>query len=182
MIEINTKTIRDIERRLGKYKSKAPIVLYRALNRAASNLNTNLKKETRKRYVIKSRDIKLDISKASSNKLLATVKSQGERIPLDKFKVSPKVPRPQKPPRSLKVQVKKDGMKELMHAFVANIQGNKVFQRKGKARLPIEKLFGPAVPQMANNKETVRHVEKEAISTYEKRINHEIKRVMEGNK
>lgn len=181
MIEITTKTIKDVERRLGKYKSKAPIVLYRALNRAASNLNTNLKRETRKRYVIKSRDIKLDISKASRYKLRAEVKSEGERIPLEKFKVSPKVPRPKKPPRSLKVQVKKDGMKELMHAFITNIQGNKVFQRKGKSRLPIEKLFGPAVPQMARNKETVRYIEKEAVSTYEKRLQHEIKRVLEGN-
>ena len=50
------------------------------------------------------------------------------------------------------------------------------FFRKGKSRLPIEKLFGPAVPQMARNKETVRYIEKEAVSTYEKRLEHEIKK------
>lgn len=181
MIEINAKVIKDVERRLGQYKSKAPIVLYLALNRAASNLNTNLKRETRKRYVIKQKDIKLAVTKASRFKLSAVVKSEGERIPLDKFKVSPNVPRHKNPPKSLKVQVKKDGIKELFHAFVVNINGNKVFERRDKAHLPIDKLFGPAIPQMIRNKETVEYAEKEAIKTYEKRLDHEIKRVLEGN-
>jgi len=184
MIEINTKMLKDLERRLGTYSSKAPLVLARALNRAAQNTKSNISKKTRETYTAKAKDIKdtIRISNANSYRLGAVVYSRGNLIALDKFKISPTQANPKKVPKKIKVSVKKGNVSEFMHAFIANIQGNKLFQRVGKARLPIKRLMGPAVPQMIDNAMIRKFVEKEAKTTFDKRLEHEIKRVLEGNK
>lgn len=182
MIEINSRELRDVQRRLGAYQDKAPTVISRTLNRVAANAKTNIGRKTRETYVVKAKDINatMDVRKANKTTLNALIAFRGERVPLDKYRYSPKNPRPGKPPKALKVAVKKDGTKELLHAFVADINGNKIFEREGKSRLPIKRLFGPAIPQMVGNEEVRNFVEKEAIEMYEKRLDHEIKRVIEG--
>lgn len=181
MIEIDARALRQVEMRLGAMKSKPPTAISRALDRTAINAKTNVSKKSREIYVIKSKDINqaLKISRSSKGSLNVTLAYRGERIPLDKFKFSPSNPRPKKPP-TLKVSVKKDGMKSLLHAFVADINGSKIFERVGKSRLPIGRLFGPAVPQIVNKEELRRFVEAEAEKTYEKRLDHEIKRVLKS--
>ena len=182
MIEVNAIEIKRVQMRLGKYQKKAPLVISRTLNRVAANVKTNIGRKTRELYIVKAKDISntMTIKKATQSIMNAFVKSKGQKVPLDKFKVSPSTPRPANPPSSLKVAVKKDGTKDLLHAFVANINGNKVFQREGKSRLPIKRLFGPAIPQMVGNQEVRQYVEKEAAAMYQKRLAHEIKRVIEG--
>ena len=198
MIKVNSYELKKIEMRLGKYKSKAPVVMSRALNRAAANANKNARMKPKSEYNIKSNDVKstLSIKKANRSNLGAVVKSKGEKVPLDKFKVSPKQPRPQKPPKVLKVAVKKDGYKKLKSAFVADISGYKVFKRTGKFKIPdkgkyagknlkreiIQRIYGPAVPSMLKNKDVRNYIEKEAVDTFHKRLDHEIKRVLESGK
>jgi hypothetical protein len=179
MIEIDSRALQQVEMRLGRMKSKAPMAISRALNRTATNAKTNVSKKSREIYVIKSKDINqaLKITRSSRGSLNATLVYRSERIPLDKFKFNPKKPRPKKPP-TLKVSVKKDGMKSLLHAFVADINGAKIFERVGKSRLPIQRLFGPAVPQMVVNEELRQFVEREAEATYAKRLDHEIERIL----
>lgn len=184
MITIDSDKIAEVEKELGQYKSKAPVALSRALNRAASNAKTNASKKARETYAVKSKDIKetINITKANKNSLGALVKSKGERIPLIKFKVSPPNPRPNKPPKVLRVEVKKTGLKNIVGAFVSNINGNKVFKRTSKSRLPIEQLFGPAVPQMLGTSSIREYIETEATKMFDQRLDHEIERIMEGNK
>lgn len=183
MITIDESTIKEVEARLGDYKKKAPSALSRALNRAASNAKTNASKKAREQYTIKAKDINqtINITKASSGSLRAVVKSKGERIPLIKFKVSPANPRPKNPPKVLKVQVKKDGLKALVGAFVANVNGNKVFKRTTSKRLPIQQLYGPAVPQMLGASTIEEYVESEATKMFNQRLDHEVERIMGGN-
>lgn len=184
MIKVNSYELKKVEMSLGKYKSKAPVLMSRALNRAATNANKNARMKPKDEYNIKSSDVKstLSIKKANRSNLGAVVKSKGEKVPLDKFKVSPKQPKPQKPPKVLKVAVKKDGYKKLKSAFVADISGSKVFQRTSKSRLPIKRLYGPAVPSMLKNEDVRERIEKEATDTFYKRLDHEIKRVLESGK
>ncbi len=196
MITLDASKLKELEQRLGEYRKKAPVVLYRAINRAAANLKTNATKEVRKTYVIKAGEIKntMTISRATSKRLSATVVSRGNALGLEKFSIRPAQPRPKKPPKSLKVQVRKDnGMKGLLSAFVANAQGNRVFEReKGRTRrkkrrdgqwteLPIKRLFGPPVPVMLENEGVRSRLESEAAKVFEKRLEHEINRVLEGN-
>ncbi|WP_297429308.1 phage tail protein [Clostridium sp.] len=184
MITIDITKIKEVEQALGEYKNKTPVALSRALNRAAANAKTNASKKAREQYNIKSKDISetITIVKANKSSLGAIVKSAGERIPLIKFKVSPSSPRPKNPPKVLKVSVKKGGLKEILGAFIANVNGNKVFKRTSSARLPIQQLFGPAVPQMLGTSNVKEYIETEASRVFDQRLDHEIQRIMEGNK
>lgn len=183
MITVDEKKIKEVEKQLGECKNKAPVALSRALNRAAANAKTNAVKKAREKYTVKAGDVRKTINITNSNKstLAARVKSEGTRIPLIKFNVKPSTPRHKKPPKVLKVQIKKDGLKDLVGGFVADINGNKVFKRLYKSRLPIEQLFGPAVPQMLGTKDVRAYVEAEAAKVFDQRLDHEIQRILGGN-
>lgn len=80
-------------------------------------------------------------------------------------------------------QVKRTSSAELLEsAFIAQAGGHRgVFEREGPARLPIRQLFGPATPQMMySNEDVLDDIEQKMADTYEKRIDHEILRVMNG--
>lgn len=180
MIKISTNMVKEIEKTLGRYKSKTPIVLYRALNRAASTMRSNAAKKTRKEYHIKSSDVKKTIEtiKARRSSLGALVVSEGEHVPLDKFRYKPRKPKPSNPPQ-LKVAIKRDGYKDLKDAFVTDVNGNKIFKRVGEKRLPITRMAGPAIPQMIANDEIADYAQDRAEETFYKRLDHEVKRVLE---
>lgn len=195
MITVDAEKLKEVERRLGQYPKKAPLAIMRALNRTAANVKTNASKKVREEYTAKAKDVNstFTVRRASKSSLSAAVESSAGALGLDKFKVSPKEPRHNKPPKALKVQVKKSGgAKRIVGAFVASVNGNKVFKRqpgakgkKGKGgnwtALPIERLFGPPVPQMLDNRSVRAFVEQEAAKTFDNRLDHEIKRIMEGN-
>lgn len=183
MINISTNMIKEIEKTLGRYKKKTPIVLYRALNRAVSTMRSNAAKKTRKEYHIKSSDVKKTINtiKARRSNLGALLVSEGEHVPLDKFRYKPRKPKPSNPPQ-LKVAIKRDGYKDLKDAFVTNVNGNKIFKRVGKERLPITRMAGPAIPQMIANEEISDYAKNKAKETFYKRLDHEVKRTLERAK
>lgn len=70
----------------------------------------------------------------------------------------------------------------LDNAFIATVNGHTgVFEREGQSRLPIKELFGPSAVQAFYAREaTVDKMEQEVHATYEKRIEHEITRVLNG--
>lgn len=183
MITIDAVKFGEVAQELGQYKNKTNLVLVRALNRAASNVGTNASKKAREQYNVKAKDVKetINIARASKSTLGAVIKSVGERLPLIKFKVSPSAPRPKNPPKVLRVSVKKGGLKELVGGFVANVNGNKVFKRTSSARLPIQQLFGPAVPQMLGTDNIREYIENEASRVFDDRLDHEIQRMLGGN-
>ena len=55
---------------------------------------------------------------------------------------------------------------------------NTYFQREGNPRLPIKRLFGPAVPQLFGNESIKEEVAEAAMRKYEERLRHEIGRLM----
>ena len=84
-------------------------------------------------------------------------------------------------PRGVHAQVKRNGGGgNLYDAFIVPSKGGQVFERKGDPRLPIEKKHGPATGQQMANKHIVDKMEKTIIEEYEKRIDHEILRLMNG--
>lgn len=178
-IVVDKAELERVQQKLGELQHKAPNVIANALNRSISNISANIPKEVRQKYHIKAVDVKetLKIFKASASKLQGEVKSSGKTIGLDKFKVSPKTVN-HKRKSQLKIAVKKGGTKQILGAFIASVNGIKVFKRDGKSRLPISRLMGPSVPQMIGNDETVNKINQEANNTYETRINHEINRLL----
>lgn len=80
-------------------------------------------------------------------------------------------------------RVKTSGAKEtLAHAFQAKVGSHTgIFERQTRKRLPIKELFGPSVPQMlSENKSIMDEIEEKIVETYEKRIDHEISRILNG--
>ena len=179
-VKIDQQMLHDVQQKLGNLSKKAPNVMANSLNRALSNVATNMSKEVRKEYTIKAADIKETLikSRASKSNLRAVVESKGELIPLDKFKVSPRTVQPRRK-SPIKVGVKKGGVKPILHAFVADVNGIKVFERKGEARFPIRKLFGPSVPQMLANEQVREQINHEGNETFLRRLDHEINRILE---
>ncbi|HJF34178.1 MAG TPA: phage tail protein [Sporosarcina psychrophila] len=182
-VELDERRLKEVQLRLGQFSKKAPNAISNALNRAMNNVNTNIKKEIRKEYHIKVGDINATLTKmrASKGSLSAAVKSKGHLIGLDKFKISPKTINPKR--KSLvSIAVKKSGGKKVKGAFVADANGAKMFMRLNKDRLPIRRLFGPSVPQMLGNQEIRDYVEAEGKETFERRLDHEINRLLDAGR
>lgn len=179
-VDVDRNMLNDVRNRLGTMSNKAPQVISSALNRALTTVASNISKETRQQYNIKAADIKgtLEKTKASKTSLNAIVKSRGNLIPLDRFKVSPRKVTPKRK-AAIKVGVKKNGMKTLSGAFVADINGIKVFKREGRKRLPINRLFGPSVPQMLKSEDIRRRINEEGRDTFYRRLDHEINRILQ---
>ena len=77
---------------------------------------------------------------------------------------------------------KSTGSHVLNHAFWAQVGDHGgYFERVGPKPYPITQLYGPATPQMMYSNETVTDaIEEKVFDTYEKRIDHEILRVLNG--
>lgn len=82
----------------------------------------------------------------------------------------------------IQTQVRRGGgAAALNHAFAANIFGPvAVFERVGLSRFPVEQKFGPSTAQMMENDKVVTQMDKTVRETYDKRIEHEINRVLNG--
>ncbi len=190
-IQVNEAQLNDIEKRLGNLKSKAPLVLSRAINRAVQKAKTEAKDGANKEYFISKGDVQktLQVSKATRAKLSAELTSRGGPIALSKFKVSPrrksKTKRGKASPAVYKAQVEKaGGWKPLSgnpKAFFAVMgSGHEgVMERVSSRRLPLKQLYGPAVPSMIKNEEVLRKIQQEAADMLEKRIDAEINNILQ---
>lgn len=192
-ITVDAAAVREVEKKLGPLAKKAPNAISNALNRAVTNINSNVKKEVQSKYHIKSKDIAntLDIRRANASNLSAHVNSKGKVIGLDHFKVSPKTFNPKRKSQ-LKIAVEKPGAKQILGSFILNLNGPKVFTRSGEKHYPdqgsyagkgvlreiVNRKFGPSVPQMIGNKEVVKEIEREGQLTYERRLEIEINYIL----
>lgn len=79
-------------------------------------------------------------------------------------------------------QVKRNGgATTLSHAFAASIFGKTgIFERDGAARFPVSQLYGPSTGHMMQNEDVQEQMDKTIRETYEKRLDHEILRVLNG--
>lgn len=179
VVDLDQRMLKDVQQKLGAFSNRAPNAISNAINRAVTNVNSNIKKEVRKEYIVRAGDIQatLKVERASRASLSGKVKSTGNPISLEKFKISPKTPNPKRK-APIKAAVKKGSLKTVLGAFVADINGAKVFERKSSERLPIKKLFGPSVPQMINNEGIRMQIEQEGHQTFNNRLGHEINRIL----
>lgn len=188
--EIKVSSTAEIQKRLGAFKSKTPLVLSRAINRAIQNVKKNMGKETSALYYISSGDVKktVNIVKATKGSLKAAAISSGGGIALSKFKVSPGTPvryrGSKRTPNMYRAGVKKaGGMKPLdgdPKSFVAIMKSGHVgvFTRTSGHSLPIKQLYGPSVPQIVKNEDIMSKINKEANETLQKRIDAEINNIL----
>lgn len=184
MISITEENLDKVKAALKDQPRKVNLVLSRSVNRTVTNVKSNISKKVREEYVIKASDIKasLTITKATTARPYATVKSEGKRIDLTKFRLSPSEPRPQNPPKKgYKVQVKKtEGLKIVPRGFLADAKNSVgFFQRVGSGRYPIKRLMGPSIPEMIGKKTIISWVEDQANTMLAQRVEHELQRITE---
>lgn len=179
-VEVDTKALNRCVIELSKISEKdVPKAMVSAINRTIQAVGTDMKRETVKNYEIKSGDVQktLKINRASASNMQANAQSTGKQLGLFHFKVMPRK-RPTKRIKYVKVKIKKsDSYKEIKtnpKAFIAEKNAPNVFKRKGKSRLPIERLTSLSIPQMISNPKTLEQIQKNAQETLEKRTAHEI--------
>ncbi len=183
MIEITSEQIDRIHLLLGGIKNAPQKAIYNVLNRAVSTVKTTSSKEVRKTYKIKSSDLtnnrNIKISKAGPSRLEAAISFGGNLIPLIKFNINPK--QPQKKIVSAAV-LNSGGKKRLIHAYVANLgrYGVGVFERETSRRNSSKQLYGPSAAHMVENNSVLNSIQAAAMDTIDKRVEHEISRILNG--
>ena len=82
----------------------------------------------------------------------------------------------------LTTQVKRNGgAAALQHAFAERVFGPiAVFERVGSARFPVEQKYGPSTAHMMQNEEVIKKMDETIIETFEKRMEPEINRILNG--
>ena len=154
-----------------------------ALNRAAAAGKTAAKQPVTREYSIsqseflsQTRNINHFVRDTSGG-LSVVFGFRGNVIPLMKFNTRVNNS------GQVVTQVKRSGAAATLdRAFTAQMGGHRgVYERVGVKRFPVEELYGPATPQMMySNEEVMDEIEDKMAETYEKRIDHEILRVLNG--
>lgn len=154
-----------------------------ALTRAAASGKTAAKKPVTKEYAISqseflSRTKNINhFVRESGGGISVVFGFRGNVIPLMKF--STRI----NSSGQVVTQVKRSGSAATLdRAFSAQMGGHRgIYERIGPSRFPVEELYGPATPQMMYSNEAVTdEIEQKVAETYEKRIDHEILRVLNG--
>ena len=142
--------------------------LVRALNLGGRRVTGLATTEVASRYFVSKGQAKksmVPMKRATVENPVAVIRSVGSVISLYHFRTNPKTPPSNRVP-SLNVAVKRgEGMKPLPGAFIAKHPNNDtlgVFIRRGSARLPIDKKYGPSVPGMLKNEHIVERLEDNA--------------------
>lgn len=164
-VEINQRELNRIDQKLAQIGKKTPVVVSRALNKTAVSARVRLKNRAQAAYTVKSGKFNkyMEIRKANSGSLCAEIRSQGSPLNLTNFKSTA-------PKSGAKAQiVTGGGLKLLIYSEGSNpikaFRGpnGQIFQRRGKKRKPIKKLFSNSIPVMIGSEERVYGVEKDNI-------------------
>jgi hypothetical protein len=116
----------------------------------------------------------------ANNDIVAELSFAGEKIPLSKFDINSNPQQNIK--KAVSTRIKKGSQRiHFKHAFYAKIYGNLgIFERMGTKRLPIREIPALAGAQMVENEDVLDNMFEVAEKTIDKRIDHEITRILNG--
>jgi hypothetical protein len=185
MIEITTEQIERVNLILQEVPHGAEKALSSVIRRAESTVRTEAVKQMTGVYAISKQNIRAESTvnmrtKKADGGIVGTVSFAGYKLPLYRFSVSPTMPVQR---ATVKAAVlKENAQTPFEHAFIAQMKSGHtgMFERDTKARTPITEFMGPAVAQMAGNSVVVEKVEEAAQETINKRVEHEITRILNG--
>lgn len=113
--------------------------------------------------------------------MIGSIEYAGTVIPLIKFNVAPQKATYGR--TSVKAAVKRDESQvELQKGFTAQMPNGHigVYERKGDSSYPIKQFYGPSVPRMAENTVVIKTVEDRVNEVINKRMEHELDRILNG--
>jgi len=175
-IKVTEAQERRLIRELAHIAGGAPRAMSAALNKTATGMKTDTVRTLAKRYTAKQKDIRAAIrigQKASPAHLVASVIGERKRaLSLMDFRVRPRGATRRRPAGGLTVEVLRGKSARIPHGFIVNSRGGTIAAgRKGRARLPIEKFFGPGVASMMDQGRVANPVMELAGARLEKNIN-----------
>lgn len=155
---------------------------YAALKRAGNTAKTRAGQFASAEYAIKKGDFmknvhhKSHITSEAGGIVSMRVSYAGNVIPLLSFNT--------RYSRNglLQTQVKRGGASTVLeHAFAAKVFGPiGAFERVGERRFPVEQKYGPSTAHMMSSENVVEKMDDTVRETFERRLEHEITRVLNG--
>lgn len=182
-LEISSETVERVNNILQGVPKGAEKAFSNAINRGLSKAKTTASKEVKHVYEVTNSAInektKTRIQKAKAGNIAGYINFSGAKIPLYKFKVTPKVPGTGE--KVFAAQKKGEG-NTFEDAFIAQMKNGHIgiFERKKVKRFPIEEKMGSAMAQMVKNTVVMEAAQKEAQKTVDESIEHEIDRILSG--
>lgn len=183
MIEITSETIERTQTLLAGIPKGAERAFSSAINRGLSHTKTQAFKQVKTVYAVKQSALNeattTRVQKASTGNLAGYISFSGVKIPLYKFKVTPKEPRKG---QKVRAGVMKGGGATFDSAFIAKMKSGHIgiFERITSRRLPIEEKMGLSAAQMVKNEVIMDQLTKEAQEKVDERLKHEIDRILNG--
>ena len=174
-VEVDARDIDKAVKALGSVPNVVEQATAAALNRAVIAGRTAVSKGIRERYTIRASDIKdqVRIKCATKDSLEASVTISGSPIDLTNFRV--RISR-----RGAYAQVKKGGGGILPRSFFMVVGRAGLYHRASESRLPIQREFGPSVPQMAGETNVSQGVQERMQEVFQARFEHEVMRRWEA--
>ena len=188
MIEVSEETINRIHALLAGIEEADQKVLKPALTRGLMAGKTAFKSQITNVYYVTPKTIarysKVGYKQVqmSGDRLIGTIQYAGKVIPLIKFNVTPQKATYGKMPVKAAV-MRNESQVEFENAFTAQMPNGHtgVYERKGETRYPIKQLYGPSAPRMAENANVLNVVADRINEVINKRIDHEIHRLLSKN-
>jgi len=155
---------------------------YGALNRAGNMAKTSAGRFAAEEYTIKKSDFMRNVHQKSHIRSEAggvvsmSISFAGNVLPLLVFRTR------YAKNGLLQTQVKREGAATLLrHAFAERVFGPiGVYERIGAERFPVEKKYGPSAAHMMENETVIKKMEATIAETFDRRLEHEITRVLNG--
>lgn len=169
-IQLDPKAFSNLLTQITAFKhDKIRMAIMRATQRAATHTRKEAASTIRRVYAMKAGDIKKRAEiKPNKTALTTVIKVRGPMESVKKYRV-----RANK--RGVFVAIKKGAPSLVSGAFS---YGKRLMARAGKERLPIHDLYGPSVPQLFGNPHVQEVALKSGMETYEKRLRHELERLV----
>jgi hypothetical protein len=175
-VEIDATELVSAQKILENFGDAARPIIAKAINRATRGIRTDAARQARSEYNIRARQVRgsFVVTPAKKNRLYAAAVSKGGAISLRHFNPQPSNPG-RRPKAGVSVKVSRT-RKKIPGSFVARMPNGTlgVFQRSGRSRLPIKKLYGPSVPQMLDHDNVLPKLQDGATSRFNKNLDHEI--------
>ena len=178
-IQISTEGLEHANKALQAIPGAFPRAVAAATNRVLEGMRTDAVTETAKKYFVKPSEIRksLTLKKSSAGNLMGAMVSRGSRKSLADYQLTPKTPRKGK--NGLQGAVKRDGVKNIERGFLLRRgSGYKPYMRVGSGKWAVQFLISPAIPQIVKNDETVELMREKAAERFEKRLDHEVLRLL----
>lgn len=181
-LQIDTNDLRKIEKTYRHIKDAMPRVLSPTINRTLNKGRTEVRREIRKDYVIKQKDIPVRVKGASRARLNGELIITSTMLPLAMFKIMPAGVQHRKRKQIIRAMVRAGHGGSLPHAFVAIMpSGHRgVFERVGKERLPIRELLAIGAAVMAKQPRIMQAVTKAMSATFQNELHRNAQRILKG--